>query len=504
MYQVMKKQNKRQSRPEQNDVPEVQENKQPAKDAKKKPLEATVADLIQLFEERRDRPNEKPIIFVGAGFSKTGNIPLAKAICEDIEKRYGHISTIRMLKEAKNDGDFQGNYYAELMRQLLPNQRKELLKSYIDQSNVNPAHMYLAQLYKQGYIDYILTVNFDDLILRALALYDEFPPTYDFAIIRKNDIGTCIPDTGSILYLHGQKHGFRLLNTYEEMGATKEVVPILLREIMGKRPWIFIGYSGNDPIRDYIDDLGIYEHGLYWLALEKEELNQGVESIVCKDGARLVRIEGADEAMKAIYKGLAGWPRDESIIEFALLGRLALLKTKVTDIDINQYHSKKKEENLLKRDLYQFEIRVIHILLSAQYEEKKIEDLYQQYNEWEKKNTNKRVLNEDIHNLKKQFSLLYFSWGAALGSQSLLKREEERETYLKEACKKFEKAVKIKPDECINYMAWGVVLRKRAELKTGKEKEQLEREAEEKFAKTQEVYDRTLKEKQNTSGGLTT
>ena len=242
------------------------------------------------------------------------------------------------------------------------------------------------------------------------------------------------------------------------MGATKEVVPILLREIMGKRPWIFIGYSRNDPIRDYIDDLGIYEHGLYWLALEKEELNQGVESIVCKDGARLVRIEGADEAMKAIYKGLAGWPlagwpRDESIIEFALLGHLALLKTKVTDIDINQYHSKKKEENLLKRDLYQFEIRVIHILLSAQYEEKKIEDLYQQYNEWEKKNTNKRVLNEDIHNLKKQFSLLYFSWGAALGSQSLLKREEERETYLKEACKKFEKAVKIKPDECINYMA---------------------------------------------------
>lgn len=99
---------------------------------------------------------------------------------------------------------------------------------------------------------------------------------------------------------------------------------------------------------------------------------------------------------------------------------------------------------------------------------------------------------------------MYFSWGAALGSQSLLKREEERETYLKEACKKFEKAVKIKPDECINYMAWGVVLRKRAELKTGKEKEQLEREAEEKFAKTQEVYDRTLKEKQNTSGDKTT
>ena len=500
MYQIMKRQNKQQSQLGQDDVPEARENKQTAGDAKRKPLEATVEDLIQLFEERRDRPNEKPIVFVGAGFSKTGNIPLAKAICDDIEKRYGHISTIQTLKEAKNDGRFQGNYYAELMRQLLPNQRKELLKRYIDQSNVNPAHMYLAQLYKQGYIDYILTVNFDDLILRALALYDEFPPTYDFAIIRKNDIGTCIPDTGSILYLHGQKHGFRLLNTYEEMGATKEVVPILLREIMGKRPWIFIGYSGNDPIRDYIDDLGIYEHGLYWLALEKEELNQGVESIVCKDGARLVRIEGADEAMTAIYKGLAG----DRIIEFALLGRLALLKTNVTGIDINQHHSEKKEESLFQRDLYQLEIRVIHILLSARYEEKEIEDLYQQYNEWEKKNTNKRVLNEDIDNLKKQFASFYFYWGIALVKRSDRKTGKEKEKDLQEASKKFEQAVKIKSDDCNYLLAWGVVLRKLSELKTGKEKEQLEREVEEKFAKIQEIYNHTLKEKQNTSGGKTT
>ncbi len=467
MYQVMKRQNKRQSRPEQNDVPEAQENKQPAGDAKRKPLEATVEDLIQLFEERRDRPNEKPIVFVGAGFSKTGNIPLAKAICEDIEKRYGHISTIQTLKKAKNDGYFQGNYYAELMRQLLPNQRKELLKSYIDQSNVNPAHMYLAQLYKQGYIDYILTVNFDDLILRTLALYDEFPPTYDFAIIRKNDIGTCIPNTGSILYLHGQKHGFRLLNTYEEMEATKEVVPILLREIMGKRPWIFIGYSGNDPIRDYIDDLGIYEHGLYWLALEKEELNQGVESIVCKDGARLVRIEGADEAMTAIYKGLAG----EQVIPFKLLGRLALLKTKVTDIDINQHHSEKKEESLFQRNLYQLEIRVIHILLSARYEEKEIEYLYQQYNEWEKKNTNKGMSNEDIDNLKEQFALLYFYRGIALGKLSISKIEEYGKECLKEACEKFEIATKFNSNRHTVYYNWGVALGKLSELKTGEEKE---------------------------------
>lgn len=544
MYQIMKRQNEQQSQPGQDDVPEARENKQTAGDAKRKPLEATVEDLIQLFEERRDRPNEKPIVFVGAGFSKTGNIPLAKAICEDIEKRYGHISTIQTLKEAKNDGHFQGNYYAELMRQLLPNQRKELLKSYIDQSNVNPAHMYLAQLYKQGYIDYILTVNFDDLILRALALYDEFPPTYDFAIIRKNDIGTCIPDTGSILYLHGQKHGFRLLNTYEEMGATKEVVPILLREITGKRPWIFIGYSGNDPIRDYIDDLGIYEHGLYWLALEKEGLNQGVESIVCKDGARLVRIEGGDEVMKAIYKGLA----DERIIEFELLGRLALLKTMVTDIDINNHDSEKEEESLSQRDLYQLEIRVIHILLSDRYESKEIEDIYKQYNEWKKKNKYKEVLNKDIHNLKEQFASLYFYWGTALGGLSILKREEERERFLKEACEKFEIAtkfnsnlhtvyynwgvaldklselktgeekekclqetckkyketIKLKSDYYKAYHNWGMALEELSELKTGKEKEQLEREVEEKFAKIQEIYNHTLKEKQNTSGGKTT
>ncbi len=52
-----------------------------------------------------------------------------------------------------------------------PNARNKLLKGYIDRAQINVTHIYLAQLIKEGFADYVLTVNFDNLMLRAMALF---------------------------------------------------------------------------------------------------------------------------------------------------------------------------------------------------------------------------------------------------------------------------------------------------------------------------------------------
>ncbi|MFT5748756.1 MAG: hypothetical protein ACI93S_000002 [Ancylomarina sp.] len=85
------------------------------------------------------------------------------------------------------------------MECLLPNQRDKLLKGYIDEAKINVTHIYLAQLLKNGYADYVLTVNFDNLMLRALALFNEFPSTYDMAILK--DITTTKFKEKSVVYL---------------------------------------------------------------------------------------------------------------------------------------------------------------------------------------------------------------------------------------------------------------------------------------------------------------
>ena len=52
-------------------------------------------------------------------------------------------------------------------------------------------------------------------MLRALSLFNEFPSTYDMAILK--DLTTTKFKEKSVVFLHGQHHGLWLLNTNEEM-----------------------------------------------------------------------------------------------------------------------------------------------------------------------------------------------------------------------------------------------------------------------------------------------
>ena len=67
------------------------------------------------------------------------------------------------------------------MTQLSPAERRDLLARFIDDASVNWAHVCVAQLMKEGYVDRILTTNFDPLIIRACAMLGLFPAVYDFA-----------------------------------------------------------------------------------------------------------------------------------------------------------------------------------------------------------------------------------------------------------------------------------------------------------------------------------
>ena len=101
------------------------------------------------------------------------------------------------------------------MGALNPSDRNDLIKDYVSNARVNITHICLAQLIEEDFVDYILTVNFDNLILRSLSMSNIFPPTYDIAIL--NELTTTKFPEKSVIYLHGQHHGLWLLNTKEEM-----------------------------------------------------------------------------------------------------------------------------------------------------------------------------------------------------------------------------------------------------------------------------------------------
>lgn len=77
------------------------------------------------------------------------------------------------------------------------------------------SHIAIAQLMKEGYVDRVLTVNFDPLVVQARALVGEFPAVYDFAASQEFKPAD-IPDK-AVFHLHGQRSGFRLLHTEREV-----------------------------------------------------------------------------------------------------------------------------------------------------------------------------------------------------------------------------------------------------------------------------------------------
>uniref|UniRef100_UPI00125FC714 SIR2 family protein n=3 Tax=Aliarcobacter butzleri TaxID=28197 RepID=UPI00125FC714 len=403
---------------------------------------ADIEDLAYLIKNSK----EKPIIFLGAGASITGNIPIAKTIVEDILKKYKDNPRVR--KDTKKT-------YKSLMDCLLPNERNTLLKGYIDDAKINVTHIYLAQFIKNELIDYVLTVNFDNLMLRALALYNIYPPTYDMAILK--DITTSTFPTKSIVYLHGQHHGLWLLNTEEELKKVKEVIPPILNSIKD-RPWIFIGYSANDQIFDHIAELGRFDKGLYWIAREEARILDKVkENLLDKENTNSFLIEGYDSDSFMLELNTKLELEQPEILEkpFSYLKncldnivdiqdeehfkgikeRLEIIKTQV-DKSIDTYENKDEENNLIKE--------IIDLRLKENFDEKRINELYEEI---------KESKNEQ---LKKSLSNLFNKWGITL--YDFAKVKDNNEDLYNQSFSKYETAFKLNPKDDSIFNNWGNAL----------------------------------------------
>lgn len=225
-----------------------------------------ISDLAYILSKiQKDPTLPKPIVFLGAGASVSAGIPMASEIVNKILKDFsGKPAIERLSKENKED-------YYHLMSALSADERRDLFLSYINSEEVkiNVTHIYLAQLIKEGLIDYVFTPNFDDLLLKACALFNYIPPVYD--ISNFNDFTTTNFQNGSITYLHGQHHGQWLLNAQGELEKVKGIIPKLFNRVCDKRTWIVVGYSGNDEVLEELAKFESFDNELYWVGYKNHE-----------------------------------------------------------------------------------------------------------------------------------------------------------------------------------------------------------------------------------------
>lgn len=225
-----------------------------------------ISDLAYILSKIQNDPTRpKPIVFLGAGASVSAGIPMASEIVKKILNDFSEKPAIkRLTKDNKKD-------YYQLMSALSADERRDLFSSYInsDDVKINVTHIYLAQLIKLGLIDYVFTPNFDDLLLKACALFNYIPPVYD--ISNFNDFTTTNFQSGSITYLHGQHHGQWLLNAQGELEKVKGIIPKLFHRVCDKRTWIVVGYSGNDEVLEELSKFESFDNELYWIGYKNKE-----------------------------------------------------------------------------------------------------------------------------------------------------------------------------------------------------------------------------------------
>jgi tetratricopeptide (TPR) repeat protein len=450
--------------------------------------EKNISHIAHRLQQAKENKEPRAIVFIGAGCSVSAGIPRASEIVDYILEEFKSSPDVKALPtEPKPE-------YAKLMNCLSPKERKRLFKHYVSSAKINVSHIYLAHLLEQGYVDYIVTTNFDNLTLRALALYNNFPPVYDISILR--DMTTTSLDTSSVTFLHGQHNGLWQLNTPDEMAKVHEdgVLKDIFTKITNNRTWLVIGYSGDDFIFDQLVKLGRFDNGLFWVGYKDYEPSGRVQDkLLNMPNTESFWIKGYDADSFFIKLNAVLKERQPLIFEkpFSFLAQTLENIKEIEDSEIYVAARERLEKSklLVKDAIEQYENsssdktpmteaeiehaqlinQLIDVLFSEEYE--KIVTL-----------EDKVFADRDMESMQ-LLAGIYNNWGIYLGKLAEAKANDIAVAFYKEELEKYKKAVTIKPDYYEAWSNWGNSLGSLADRETGDAAKALYMDAFEKYSK---------------------
>jgi len=175
---------------------------------------------------KRGRNTDRPAHFlIGAGCSISAGIPSAKTLMEKIRQDFRE--EYETLSPDKRDS------YGACMALLEIDERRELIRPYLTEAKVNWGTIALAQLIAEGFVERVLTLNFDLVLENACGLLGLQPAVYDFGVAPASDPEMVV--SPAIVHLHGQSYGLVLLNTERETEEhRKKLQPILVNRSVGR------------------------------------------------------------------------------------------------------------------------------------------------------------------------------------------------------------------------------------------------------------------------------
>ena len=422
-----------------------------------------IEDIVETLKNAKER-GKKCSVLIGAGCSVTAGIPAARGFVNIIKERYP-----RDYERADE------KTYPKCMAQLSIDEQRSLLVEYVDEAKVNWGHIALAQLMKEGYVDRVLTTNFDPLIMRACSLVGLYPATYDLAVSQHFEPDK-VPDR-AIFHLHGQRTGFILLNSEKVLKEHSDKLAPIFEDAGRGRVWLVVGYSGeSDPVFNHLASVDRFDNRLYWIGYNDSEPATHVREQLLKENKYAFYTMGfdADSFFVTLAQMLGCFPPEFVSKPFTYLGTLFNQMTAYTlpkteaPVDALRNAQRVVQEAIEKIESIRSDaLQASSDLLGGDYE--KVVGLEAKYgNLW------KREVEEPV-------AWAYIGKGNVLYNEAKTKSGVEKEELYRQASEKYEAALKIIPDSYQALNNWGNALSALAKIKWGAEADKLYRQANEKY-----------------------
>ena len=195
----------------------------------------------RLFESKMEKNGA--ILLMGEECSLRSGMPSASEWLAAIKKSYPKAYEKVRTKDLQH-----------CAAELTATQKFELFNFYLRKSKVSWAHLCIALLMKEGFLNRVYTTCPDPLLERACTLVGEFPTVYDCTVgsITKPDL---IPPK-SIIHLKGQT-----------LGAKPSSLEGVLSSAGRSGPWLVLGYNPDqkDPVYEQVAWLDNITKGLLWV-----------------------------------------------------------------------------------------------------------------------------------------------------------------------------------------------------------------------------------------------
>jgi Flp pilus assembly protein TadD len=269
--------------------------------------ERTLQELAQHLADGKAQGEQHPrfALFLGAGASIESGIPGTESMVQHFQER---LSERWRAEGAKGDFDdwlksrpgweSKAGDYSNLFEAYEPTQfgRARHIEALVAKGTPNFGYLCLSQLLDQGYLDTVITTNFDDLAYEASALWSSVRPrVYAYGVTG----GPIRRQSGrpSIIKLHGDFLYSRLKNTSAELAQQDPNMKTQVGRLLDDYELMVIGYNGNDAsvmrILEAIPDAA----GVYWCVYKDQLPSRRTQRLLKRQNWALVRTNGFESIM---------------------------------------------------------------------------------------------------------------------------------------------------------------------------------------------------------------